>query len=96
MSVCFISVLMNLIFSWLFCYRVTGKCSSGANADDSIGKDVELQYVSLQHTAVTRGAAQRNTMSDRDSVTYSGIISRPTGQREVSRNKHKQNHRHQM
>ncbi|XP_036419168.1 uncharacterized protein LOC118802854 [Colossoma macropomum] len=91
MSVCFISVLMNLIFSWLFCCRVKGKCSSDANADDSIEKDVDLQYASLQHIAVTRGAAQRNTVSDPDSVTYSGIISRPTGQREASLNKHKQN-----
>ncbi|XP_017581228.1 uncharacterized protein LOC108444527 [Pygocentrus nattereri] len=74
MSVCFVSVLINLIFSWLFCYQALGKSHSDANADDSIKKDVDLQYVSVQYTAVTRGATQRNTESDLDSVTYSGFI----------------------
>ncbi|KAL7868515.1 hypothetical protein SRHO_G00098990 [Serrasalmus rhombeus] len=43
---------------------------------------MDLQYTSLQHAAVTSRATQRDTASDLDSVIYSGIISRPTGQRE--------------
>ncbi|KAL6473511.1 hypothetical protein MHYP_G00170720 [Metynnis hypsauchen] len=92
-SVCFVSVLINIIFSWLFCYQAQGKSCSDANADDSIKKDVDLQYASVQHTAVTRRAAQRNAASDSDSVIYSGIISQPTGQHKIPQNRHKQDRR---
>ncbi|KAL7858721.1 hypothetical protein AOLI_G00188230 [Acnodon oligacanthus] len=73
-SVCFVSLLINLIFSWLFCYQAQGKSCSDASADDSIQKDVNLKYAWLQHTAVTRGAAQKNTAPDLDRVIYSGVI----------------------
>ncbi|KAI4901874.1 hypothetical protein NFI96_026939, partial [Prochilodus magdalenae] len=38
-SVCLLSVLMNFIFSWVFCYRAQGKDHTDGNAEDSIEKE---------------------------------------------------------
>ncbi|KAG9281434.1 hypothetical protein AMEX_G4275 [Astyanax mexicanus] len=75
-SMCSVSVLINIICLSVFCYRARGKCCRAAGAGDSTNKVEDLQYASLQHSVMPRGAAGGTPASTSDSVIYSGIKSR--------------------
>ncbi|KAL7868538.1 hypothetical protein SRHO_G00099220 [Serrasalmus rhombeus] len=90
MSVCLVSVLMNIIFLWLLCYRVQGKpniCWRDTNSIHSLEKasqELEMQYASPVYNrdlspVYNREATEESTAPASDNVTYSKI-SRPAPQ----------------
>ncbi|KAL7858741.1 hypothetical protein AOLI_G00188430 [Acnodon oligacanthus] len=74
MSVCLVSVLMNILFLWLLCYRVQGKpniCWRDTSSNHSLEKasqELEMQYASPVYNrdlspVYNREATEENTGS---------------------------------
>ncbi|XP_053498357.1 uncharacterized protein LOC128618655 [Ictalurus furcatus] len=80
MTVCLVSVLMNLIFMCVFCCRLKGKsvssCNCCRNTTDA-KKEEKIHYASIQYKRRSRAAAKKNAGSDSDSVTYATVASQP-------------------
>ncbi|KAM9496927.1 uncharacterized protein Hap1MRO34_003156 [Clarias gariepinus] len=81
LCVCLVSLLMNFICMCVFCCRPKEKlrisCSCFRNTIDRSEKEENIHYASVQHSRGPRAAAQKNTSSDSDSVTYATVASRP-------------------
>ncbi|XP_053497322.1 uncharacterized protein LOC128618007 [Ictalurus furcatus] len=81
MSVCLVSILINIICMCVFCCKIKGKSAlsgnSCSNTTDSTEKEENIHYASIQHKRRSRAAAKKNTASDSDSVTYATVASQP-------------------
>ncbi|KAL6473475.1 hypothetical protein MHYP_G00170360 [Metynnis hypsauchen] len=90
MSICLVSILMNIIFLWLLCYKAQGKpniCWRDTNSTNSLEKasqELEMQYASPVYNrdlspVYNIEATEENTAPASDNVTYAQI-SRPAPQ----------------
>ncbi|XP_017340767.1 uncharacterized protein LOC108274845 [Ictalurus punctatus] len=81
MSVCLVSILINIICMCVFCCKIKGKSVlSGNNCSkttDSTEKEENIHYASIQYKRRSRAAAKKNTASDSDSVNYATVASQP-------------------
>ncbi|XP_053541843.1 uncharacterized protein LOC108274896 [Ictalurus punctatus] len=81
MSVCLVSILINIICMCVFCCKIKGKSvlsgNSCSNTTDSTEKEENIHYASIQYKIRSRAAAKKNTASDSDSVTYATVASQP-------------------
>ncbi|XP_017317497.1 uncharacterized protein LOC108261134 [Ictalurus punctatus] len=81
MSVCLVSILINIICMCVFCCKIKGKSvlsqNSCSNTTDSTEKEENIHYASIQYKRRSRAAAKKNTASDSDSVTYTTVASQP-------------------
>ncbi|XP_036419179.1 uncharacterized protein LOC118802862 [Colossoma macropomum] len=85
MSVCLVSVLINIILLWLLCYRAQGmpnicwRDTSSTHSLEKVSQELEMQYASPVYNRDLREATEENTAPASDNVTYAKV-SWPTPQ----------------